>query len=236
MTTTSAAGSAQDGSADPAAPPPPPFDPELAAALAVVAEHIPPVFTLDLLPSMRGPNSLMPAPTDEDLSRGGAFEITERRVPGPAGAPDISLLICRPAGVRTPTAALYNIHGGGMIIGDCRTGLAPTLEWAEELGAAVVSVEYRLAPETPHPGPVEDCYAGLVWTAAHAGELGIDQERIVVAGASAGGGLAAAVALLARDRGGRASRPVAALPDARRPQRHPVSQADGRSWRLGPGL
>jgi acetyl esterase/lipase len=202
VTTTSAAGSAQDGSAAPAAPPPPPFDPELAAALAVVAEHIPPVFTLDLLPSLRGPNSLMPAPTDEDLSRGGAFEITERRVPGPAGAPDISLLICRPNGVTTPTAALYNIHGGGMIIGDRRTGLAPTLEWAEELGAAVVSVEYRLAPETPHPGPVEDCYAGLVWTAAHAGELGIDQERIVVAGASAGGGLAAAVALLARDRGG----------------------------------
>jgi acetyl esterase/lipase len=202
VTTTSAAGSAQDGSAAPAAPPPPPFDPELAAALAVVAEHIPPVFTLDLLPSLRGPNSLMPAPTDEDLSRGGAFEITERQVPGPAGAPDISLLICRPTGVTTPTAALYNIHGGGMIIGDRRTGLAPMLEWAEELGAAVVSVEYRLAPETPHPGPVEDCYAGLVWTAAHAGELGIDQERIVVAGASAGGGLAAAVALLARDRGG----------------------------------
>ena len=204
MTTTSAAGSAQDGSAAPAAPPPPPFDPELAAALAVVAEHIPPAFTLDLLPSLRGPNSLMPAPTDEELSRGGAFEITERRVPGPAGAPDISLLICRPNGVTTPTAALYNIHGGGMIIGDCRTGLAPTLEWAEELGAAVVSVEYRLAPETPHPGPVEDCYAGLVWTAAHAGELGIDPERIVVAGGSAGGGLAAAVALLARDRGGSA--------------------------------
>ena len=202
MTTTSAASSAQDGSAAAAAPPPPPFDPELAAALAVVAEHIPPVFTLDLLPSLRGPNSLMPAPTDEELSRGGAFEITERRVPGPAGAPDISLLICRPTGVTAPTAALYNIHGGGMIIGDRRTGLAPTLEWAEELGAAVVSVEYRLAPETPHPGPVEDCYAGLVWTAAHAGELGIDQERIVVAGASAGGGLAAAVALLARDRGG----------------------------------
>jgi acetyl esterase/lipase len=202
VTTTSAAGSAQDGSAAPAAPPPPPFDPELAAALAVLAEHIPPVFTLDLLPAMRGPNSLMPAPTDEDLSRGGTFEITERRVPGPAGAPDISLLIGRPTGVTTPTAALYNIHGGGMIIGDRRTGLAPMLEWAEELGAAVVSVEYRLAPETPHPGPVEDCYAGLVWTAAHADELGIDPERIVVAGGSAGGGLAAAVALLARDRGG----------------------------------
>jgi acetyl esterase/lipase len=76
------------------------------------------------------------------------------------------------------------------------------LAHAEQLGAAVVSVEYRLAPETPHPGPVEDCYAGLAWTAGHAGELGIDPARVIVGGASAGVGLAAAVALLARDRGG----------------------------------
>ena len=67
---------------------------------------------------------------------------------------------------------------------------------------AVVSVEYRLAPETPHPGPVEDCYAGLAWTAAHAAELGIDPDRIIVGGASAGGGLRRRLALLARDRGG----------------------------------
>ena len=76
------------------------------------------------------------------------------------------------------------------------------LDHAARLTLAVVSVEYRLAPETPHPGPVEDCYAGLVWTAAHAAELGIDPARLIVGGGSAGGGLAAAVALLARDRGG----------------------------------
>ena len=196
MTTTSPPGNA----AVPAVPPP--FDPELAAALAVLAENVPPVFTLDLIPAMRQQSAAAAPVSDEELSRGGAFEVTERQVPGPAGAPQISLLICRPAGVTAPTAAIYNIHGGGMIIGDNRTGMPQLLGSAQELGAAAISVEYRLAPETPHPGPVEDCYAGLVWTAAHADDLGIDPNRIVVAGGSAGGGLAAAVALLTRDRGG----------------------------------
>jgi acetyl esterase/lipase len=196
VTTTSAQGKA----AVPAVPPP--FDPELAAALVVLADQLPPVFTLDMIPALRQQAAAAPPVPDEALSRDGAFEVTERRVPGPAGAPRISLLICRPAAVTAPTAAIYHIHGGGMIIGDCRTGLPELLETAQELGAAVISVEYRLAPETPHPGPVEDCYAGLVWTAAHADELGLDPDRIVVAGGSAGGGLAAAVALLARDRGG----------------------------------
>jgi acetyl esterase/lipase len=89
-----------------------------------------------------------------------------------------------------------------MIVGDNRFGVIEMLGLAAPLGMAVVSVEYRLAPETPHPGPVEDCYAGLGWASAHAEELNIDPEQIVVGGASAGGGLAAAVALLARDRNG----------------------------------
>ena len=73
---------------------------------------------------------------------------------------------------------------------------------ATEFPLTVVAAEYRLAPDTPHPGPVEDCYAGLVWTVEHAGELNIDPARIVLEGNSGGAGLAAAVALLARDRGG----------------------------------
>ena len=94
------------------------------------------------------------------------------------------------------------IHGGGMMIGDNRTRSPSMLHHAAALEMAVVSVEYRLAPETPHPGPVEDCYAGLAWTVDHAAELGIDPARVIVGGGSAGGGLSAAVALLARDRGG----------------------------------
>jgi acetyl esterase/lipase len=194
--------SAQDGSAAAQAAPPPPFDPELGAALAVIREHFPPEMTAAAIPVLRQPNPALPRPTYDELRRGGSFEVSERAVPGPEGAPEISLLICQPVGVGVPTAAIYHVHGGGMVLGDNSMGMPGVLGWAEELQAAVVSVEYRLAPETPHPGPAEDCYAGLVWVASHAGELGIDPDRIVIAGGSAGGGLAAAVALMARDRGG----------------------------------
>ena len=194
--------STPDGSAAATAGPPPPFDQELATALAVISQTMPSRITPDLIPMMRQPNPAAPPPSNEELRRDAAFDVTERLVPGPSGAPDVPLLICRPTAVSTPTAAVYHVHGGGMIVGDNRLGLPKILDWAQDLGLAVVSVEYRLAPETPHPGPVEDCYAGLAWTAAHAGELGIDSGRIVIAGGSAGGGLAAAVALLARDRGG----------------------------------
>ena len=190
MTTTTSAG------------PPPPFDPELEAALEPMRELLATPLTPDLIPFLRQPNAVIPRATDEELRRGGTFDVEERAVPGPEGAPDISLLICRPTRATTSTGAIYHVHGGGMISGDNRSGTPEMLELAEHFGLAVVSVEYRLAPEDPHPAPVEDCYAGLVWTAEHADELGIDPDRIVVAGGSAGGGLSAAVALLARDRGG----------------------------------
>jgi acetyl esterase/lipase len=179
---------------------PPPFDPELAAALALISEQLPPSITADMIPALRE-GALLQLPSDEELRRDGAFDVEQRLVPGPADAPEISVLICRPTGVATPIPAIYHIHGGGMVAGDLRLGLADVLDWAQELRLVVVSVDYRLAPAHPHPAPVEDCYAGLVWTATHGEELGVDPDRIVVAGASAGGGLAAAVALLARDRG-----------------------------------
>jgi acetyl esterase/lipase len=183
--------------------PPPPFDPELQPALDALAANGRPAYTLDNIPLIRAAPPLVPLPTDEELRRDGAFEVSRVQVPGPAGAPDISLLICRPTGVTAPVAGVYYIHGGGMIFGDPRSGgFAGVLDHAAELGLAVVSVDYRLAPETPHPGPVEDCYAGLTWTADHTAELGVDPGRLIIGGVSAGGGLAAAMVLLARDRGG----------------------------------
>jgi acetyl esterase/lipase len=178
--------------------PPPPLDPECGAVLAALPEF--PALTADTIVDMRvGMAAIVPVPTDEDLSRGGRYTVEERTVPGPAGSPEIGLVICRPT-TPGPVPVLYHSHGGGMIVGTARDGIVPVLDLAEPLGAAVVSVEYRLAPETPHPGPIEDCYAGLVWIAEHADELGT--ERIVLVGGSAGGGLAAALALMARDRGG----------------------------------
>ncbi|MER5378543.1 alpha/beta hydrolase [Streptomyces sp. NPDC002553] len=189
---------------------PPPFDPELAAALELIKDVIQPGMKPEDIDAVRqGPGIALLA--DLDLTQGGAFEAEDRTVPGPEGAPDVSLLICRPASPAPdrPRPVVYHVHGGGMVLGDNRVGVDVALDWARELDLVVVSVEYRLAPENPHPAPVEDVYAGLLWTAEHAKELGGDPERIVIAGASAGGGLCAALALLLRDR--RGPRPLGQL-------------------------
>lgn len=96
---------------------------------------------------------------------------------------------------------VYSMHGGGYVIGSHVQDDPLFDRLCPHLGLVGVSVEYRLAPETPYPGPLEDCYRGLVWTYEHARELGIDRDRIGVRGISAGGGLAAALALLVKQRG-----------------------------------
>ncbi|SCX59767.1 Acetyl esterase/lipase [Klenkia marina] len=181
--------------------PRPPFDPEVAAALEALSEVLTPSLLPEMIPLLRRPNPALPPPSDEELSQGGVLEVSTRTVPGPAGDPDVEVVVLRPRGATSAVPAVLHTHGGGMVIGDARSGLLEVAGWAAELGLVVVSVEYRLAPETPHPGPVEDCYAALAWTHRNAAELGVDPARIVVAGASAGGGLAAALALMARDRG-----------------------------------
>jgi acetyl esterase/lipase len=125
----------------------------------------------------------------------------DRVIPGPDGEPDISVRIYRPVAAAGPLPGIYFIHGGGMILGDVEGEDAVATSICDLVGAVVVSVEYRLAPEHPHPAPVQDCYAGLTWMARHSGELGVDPGRLAIYGASAGGGLTIATALLARDRG-----------------------------------
>ncbi len=128
--------------------------------------------------------------------------MTDRRIPGYQGGPEVSIRIYRPkAAAVGPRSGVLEIHGGGFILGSLEM-MDPWCQMiAAEVDAIVVSVDYRLAPEHPFPAGVHDCYAALLWTAEHADELGIDSQRIAIAGQSAGGGLAAGTALLARDRG-----------------------------------
>ncbi len=126
----------------------------------------------------------------------------DREVKSPDDDAGLSVRITRPKQAHGTLPGVYYIHGGGMILGDVEGENFQATTISEEVGVVVVSVEYRLAPEHPHPAPVEDCYAGLSWMVDHAEELGIDPDRIAIYGASAGGGLALGVALVARDRGG----------------------------------
>ncbi|MCX4785139.1 MULTISPECIES: alpha/beta hydrolase [unclassified Streptomyces] len=182
----------------------PPFDPELSVALAALGkESREPLTPGNLEARQERDAASRPRPTAEGLRADGRFDVAEFCVPGPPGGPDVTLVSARPAGLVGPLPLLYYMHGGAMVMGNAWSVLPRILrEWALPLGLAVISVEYRLAPRAQYPGPLEDCYAGLVWAAGHAAELDIDVDRVVIGGKSAGGGLAAALALLARDRGG----------------------------------
>jgi acetyl esterase/lipase len=127
-----------------------------------------------------------------------AVERADHVVPG---EPDVPVRVHRARDVDGPRPCLYSMHGGGYVLGTYAMDDALFDRLCPKLGVVGVSVEYRLAPETPFPGALDDCYRGLKWTYDHADELGIDRNRIGVGGVSAGGGLAAALALLARDRG-----------------------------------
>jgi len=127
--------------------------------------------------------------------------ITNRTVPGAPGDPEVRVRLYEPKEKKTPCPGIVYIHGGGYIVGTPETTDFSCVRLAKEIGCVVVSVDYRLAPETPYPGPLEDCYAALKWLADNAAELGVDTERLAITGGSAGGGLTAGLALLTRDRG-----------------------------------
>lgn len=171
------------------------IDPEIAIAL----EQMPPFtgYTAEQLPAIRKQRA-------EELALIELSDQVERRdyvVPGPDGAPDVVLRVHRPVGAEGPLPCIYWMHGGGYIFGTYEMEDRRFDKWCGMLNCVGVSVEYRLAPETAYPGPLEDCYAGLAWVHANAADLGVDPSRIGIGGSSAGGGLAAGLGLLARDRG-----------------------------------
>jgi triacylglycerol lipase len=165
------------------------LDPEI-AKLA----HLVPIGTIDadVLPIARATPLLAPIELSDAVDR------RDHIVPGD---PDIVVRLHREVGVDSVRPCVYSIHGGGYVLGSTAMDDARFDQWCPKLGCVGVSVEYRLAPETPFPGPLEDCYRGLKWTYEHHAELGIDPDHIGIMGVSAGGGLAAALALLVRDRG-----------------------------------
>jgi acetyl esterase/lipase len=125
----------------------------------------------------------------------------DRFAPGHQGDPDVRVRVYRANDQTRKLPALYWIHGGGYVMGDIEQDDRLMKQLVKRIGCVAVSVDYRLAPEHPFPAPVEDCYAGLKWLFANAPELGVEPSRIAIGGASGGGGLAAGLALLARDRG-----------------------------------
>lgn len=170
-------------------PAPVPYDPELEPGLAGFLDLVEkiPLRAETILVNRAHFDSIMPPL--EAMAAGKPVRITEHLTPGPEGAPQVAITIIEPEEPAEPGArrpGFYNIHGGGMVLGNRYFGVAGLIEYVQQFGAVAASVEYRLAPDHPAPAQAEDCYAGLVWFAAQAEELGIDPERIVVMGDSAG--------------------------------------------------
>lgn len=168
-------------------------DPELRPFARTMQKIIPAPLTLEKVIAIRkaggpGPPHL-PAP-----------KVDERKIEGARGAPDVTIYVVN-ATEGSSRPAVLHIHGGGFVGGSAASSVRDCQELALAHDAVVVSVEHRLAPETPFPGPLDDCYAALLWLYRNAPALGVDTRRIAVQGMSAGGGLAAMLAIAARDRG-----------------------------------
>jgi len=184
------------------------LDPEVAAVLAAMAETSgpmpapPPVGDVD---NRRvALNAMLEYANNTAQPVAGDVDITDREVTTGDGT------AIRARWYSSPTsdsrAAVLYLHGGGMIVGSVPIFDGPVSRYVASTGVPMLSVDYRLAPEHPHPTPVEDAYTGLLRLAAHADELGVNADRIAVMGDSAGGGIAAAVAILSATASGRRSR------------------------------
>ena len=174
------------------------FDPELAPFVEML-----PASDMTDVHAARASLAAILAPMNAEVDQSG-LRIEDRTIRGPDGAPPVVVRVYSPdsAAPVEGRPALLDIHGGGFAVGDIDMEHGFAAGTARALDAVIVVVEYRLAPEHPFPAGLEDCYAALVWLHDNANAFDIDRTRIAVGGQSAGGGLSAATALLARDLGG----------------------------------
>ncbi len=191
------------GSAPQAISPAPPTDAESGAARAAMPGPGPWETPDEFIAILR--DTLPFDATDDELTQAGARSLHKSSVTSFDGS-HLKILVARTQTSARPSPTLFYLHGGGMVSGTPRTGLAEVVAMGRSVGAQVIAVDYRLAPEHPDPAPLEDCYAAFCEVLKSAVDLGIDLDRVVIVGSSAGGCLAAGVALLARDRSG----PIAA--------------------------
>jgi acetyl esterase/lipase len=168
-------------------------DPELAPALKTLPKLVLNSQTLPMIRQQEHAHTPPPLPAP-------AAQPAERRIPGPPGAPDLKLIIVDPSPGQKGRPVLLHIHGGGYVARSAALAMHFLQTAAQACNCMVVSVEYRLAPETPFPGSLEDNYTALRWLYTNADALGVDRKRIAVGGESAGGGHAATLAIAARDR------------------------------------
>jgi acetyl esterase len=174
-----------------------PVDPSFSPILEAIASMPPPPPGNDPVVAARaGTGAMFVHPSPPDVI------VEDRMVPGLEGHADVPVRIYTPHGLDGPAGVLVFFHGGGFLAGSIDSHDGTVRELAVGAGCVAVSVEYRLAPEHPYPAALDDCLAALRWAAAHASEIGGDPARIAIGGDSAGGNLAAAVALRNRDEGG----------------------------------
>ena len=176
-------------------------DTQLIEGLAEFEKAVPGGLSLDDIPAMRAFMSELHAQVMAETPDIPGVVSSDYHAPGPAGAPDVLVRVYQPESRADTLPAMLWIHGGGYVLGSMVEDDLKAKELCLRFNCVLASVEYRRAPEHPFPAPLEDCYAALEWLISQAEPLGIDPKHVAIGGASAGGGLAAGLALLTRDRG-----------------------------------